>query len=112
MDNEDSVAAVDAEDKIRCYRNWLGIMKGDLEAKMEKNGKKIIRKLNPDRNYIGVDGSKNMIKKAKNKDSKGKYYQSNIESWNSDNQFDLVFSMETFYYLENILGLRHCSNEL
>ena len=58
VDNEDSVAAVDAEDKIRCYRNWLGIMKGDLEAKMEKNGKKIIRKLNPDRNYIGVDGSK------------------------------------------------------
>ena len=51
---------------------------------------------------VGVDGSKNMIKKAKNKDSKGKYYQSNIESWNSDNQFDLVFSMETFYYLKNI----------
>ena len=50
----------------------------------------------------GVDGSKNMIKKAKNKDSKGTYYQSNIESWNSDNQFDIVFSMETFYYLKNI----------
>ena len=54
-------------------------------------------------NYsVGVDGSKNMIKKAKNKDSKGTYYQSNIESWNTDNQFDIVFSMETFYYLKNI----------
>ena len=54
-------------------------------------------------NYsVGVDGSKNMIKKAKNKDSKGAYYQSNIESWNTDNQFDIVFSMETFYYLKNI----------
>lgn len=51
---------------------------------------------------VGVDGSKNMITKAKNNDSKGKYYQSNIESWNSDNQFDIVFSMETFYYLKNI----------
>ena len=46
MDLEDSVAAVDAEDKINCYRNWLGIAKGTLQAEMEKNGKKIIRKLN------------------------------------------------------------------
>ena len=51
---------------------------------------------------VGVDGSKNMIQKAKSKDFKGKYYESNIESWNSDNQFDIVFSMETFYYLKNI----------
>ena len=51
---------------------------------------------------VGVDGSKNMIKKAKNNDSKGKYYQSNIQAWNSENQFDIVFSMETFYYLKNI----------
>jgi len=58
IDNEDSVAAVDAEDKIKCYRNWLGIMKGSLQAEIEKNGKKFIRKLNPDRNYSRADGSK------------------------------------------------------
>ena len=58
IDNEDSVAAVDAEDKIKCYRNWLGLMKGDLTANMEKNGKKFVRKLNPNRNYTSKDGSK------------------------------------------------------
>jgi len=58
IDNEDSVAAVDAEDKIKCYRNWLGLMKGDLTANMEKNGKKFVRKLNPDRTYISKDEKK------------------------------------------------------
>jgi len=56
VDNEDSVAAVDAEDKIKCYRNWLGIMKGTLQTEMEKNGKKLIRKLNPDKNFTGING--------------------------------------------------------
>ena len=60
-DHEDSVAAVDAEDKIIGYRNWLGLMKKDLTAKFEKDGKKLIRKLNPNRNYISKDGTKESL---------------------------------------------------
>ena len=57
-DHEDSVAAVDADDKIIGYRNWLGLMKKDLVAEFEKDGKKLRRKLNPNRSYISKNGKK------------------------------------------------------
>ena len=58
VDNEDSVAAVDSTDKVKCYRNWLGLMKGDLKTEVNKNGKTFVRKLNSDRIYTSSEGSK------------------------------------------------------
>jgi malate synthase len=61
QDLEDSVAAVDAQDKIHVYRNWLGLMKGDLEAHVEKDRKSLMRRLNADRRYLSADGKEVLL---------------------------------------------------
>jgi len=62
MDCEDSVAAVDAEDKTLVYQNWLGLMQGTLSIEMEKNGKRLTRKMNADREYHGLNSQPILLK--------------------------------------------------
>ncbi|MEL6505184.1 MAG: malate synthase G [Pseudomonadota bacterium] len=62
MDNEDSIAAVDAQDKVVAYGNWLGLMKGDLEDTFEKGGKTLTRRLNPARDYLTPSGEDMSLK--------------------------------------------------
>ena len=62
MDCEDSVACVDAEDKVQAYANWLGVMQGNLTADFDKGGRRVTRSLNPDRVFMAPDGSPLLLK--------------------------------------------------
>ena len=62
MDCEDSVACVDGEDKVVAYGNWLGLMKGDLSVEVKKGASSFTRKMNPDREYTGLDGETFSVK--------------------------------------------------
>jgi malate synthase len=62
MDLEDSIAAVDAEDKVAAYANWLGLMRGDLTEVLEKDGRTITRRLAPDFDFTAPDGTANALK--------------------------------------------------
>ena len=61
-DHEDSVASVDASDKVKGYKNWLGLMKGELTSIFVKKGKNFVRKLNPDRSFFTKEGGKSKLK--------------------------------------------------